>query len=117
MRRRLKIAAVVFLASALLLLPVIVGWITPLTPSTPAAWNNAHAGMTHSELLALLGPPQVGAFPEKIVEEWHRDGIFGLRKLTVRYDRLPSDERGTQVSEIIFWRPSGRHIVERTDRR
>jgi hypothetical protein len=35
----------------------------------------------------------------------------------VRYDRLPSDERGTQVSEIIFWRPSGRHIVERTDRR
>lgn len=117
MRRCSKIIVAVVSASALLLLPVIVGWITPLTPSTPAAWNSIHVGMTHSNVTALLGPPQVGMFPEKIVEEWHLDGILGLRKLVVIYDRLPSDERATQVSEIIFWRPSRRHIVERFDRK
>jgi hypothetical protein len=110
MRRRSKIAAGAALASALLFSPVIVGWVTPLTPPSPSEWNKVKPGMTHSEIVALLGPAQTGMFPEKVIEEWHRDGTLGLRKLVVVYGGLPLDQGATRVEEIIWWRPSGRHL-------
>ena len=70
--------------------------------------------MTHSEIVALLGPAQTGMFPEKVIEEWHREGTLGVRKLVVLYGGLPKDERATRVEELIWWPPSRRHLrVER----
>lgn len=102
------------MASALLLSPVIVGWVTPLTPPTPPEWNQIHAGMSRSNIIALLGPAQAGGWPLKAVETWYRDGTLGLRKLDVYYSG-EGDDRASRVREYIFWRPGRRHIVERSE--
>jgi len=114
MRRRIKIIVLVLVLVTVLAYPVIVGMVTPLTPSAPPAWHEVHVGMHRSNILALVGPAQTGMYPEKIVETWYREGILGLRKLDVCYENS-GDDRATMVREFVYWRPSQRYIYTRTE--
>ena len=114
MRRRIKIIAVVLVLVAVLAYPVIIGVVTPLTPSAPPAWHQVHVGMHRSNIVELVGPAQAGMYPEKIVETWYRDGALGIRKLDVCYQGS-GDDRATMVREFVYWRPSQRYIYTRTE--
>lgn len=114
MRRHIKIITVVLVPVAGLAYLVIMGFVTPLTPSAPAAWHQIHVGMHRSNILELVGPAQAGMHPEKIVETRHRDGALGIRKLDVHYQGS-GDDRATMVREYVYWRPSQRYIYTRTE--
>ncbi len=56
------------------------------TPSAPNASSQVHAGMTRSEVLALVGTPQQSGWPEKIAETWQRSGLISHRRLFIIYE-------------------------------
>lgn len=114
MRRHIKIIAVVLVPLAGLAYMVMMGFVTRLTRSAPAAWHQIHVGMHRSNILELVGPAQAGMYPEKIVETWYRDGALGIRKLAVSY-QSSGDDRATMVREFVYWRPSQRHIYTRKE--
>ncbi len=95
---------------------VIVGIITPLTPSAPPVWHKVHVGMHRSNILALVGAAQNGMYREKIVETWSQDGILGIRKLDVWYQN-PGDDRATMNLRVYAFTgdSSQRYIHTRTE--
>jgi hypothetical protein len=84
MRRKIIIAVVVVL--------VLLGAFTVclfsgmFTPTAPVGWGQVHTGMSRSEVLALVGTPQLTGWPEKIAETWQLSGVVSHRRLFIIYD-------------------------------
>jgi hypothetical protein len=55
-------------------------------PTPPSGWHQVHAGMTRSQVLALVGTPQQSGWPENIAETWERRGLVCHRRLFIIYD-------------------------------
>jgi hypothetical protein len=55
------------------------------TPSAPASWSRVHIGMSRSDALEILGPPQESGWPEKIVETWRVKSPLCSRTLYLSY--------------------------------
>jgi len=75
--------------------------------SLPAAWSRVHAGMSRTEVLALVGTPQQSGWPEKIAETWQINGLVAHRRLFVVYDgeRVQHVCDGTWIRGYGWWRP------------
>lgn len=112
MRHVLRVLlAVVIIA----VLAIIFGIFMPFTPAAPPSWHQVHVGMQRSNVMAVVGAAQSGMYPEKIVETWYLDGVLGLRKLEVWYQKAPEDDRATIVREYVYWRPQRRYIYTRKE--
>jgi len=74
-----------------------------LSPRAPTAWNQVHARMSRSQVLALVGMPQKSGWPEKNAETWQLDGLVSHRRLFIIYD----GERVQHVCEGTWIRGCG----------
>ena len=90
MRRKISIAVVLLVVIAVF---IVLAAFDVFTPTAPAAWAQVHAGMSRTEVLALVGTPRQSAWPEKIAETWERSGLVSHRRLFVVYE-------GQQVQEV-----------------
>jgi len=78
-----------------------------LSPPAPAAWSQVHAGMSRSQVLALVGTPQQSGWPENIAETWQLSGLVSHRRLFIIYDgeRVQHVWDGTWVRGYGWSRP------------
>jgi len=77
------------------------------TPNQPAGWSQVHAGMSRSEVLALVGKPQRSGWPENVAETWQRSGLVSHRRLFIIYEgeRVQHVWDGTWVRGFGWWHP------------
>lgn len=54
--------------------------------AAPSSWKQVHAGMTRTEVLALVGQPQTSGWPENIAETWDMPGLVAHRRLFIVYE-------------------------------
>jgi hypothetical protein len=77
------------------------------SPHAPTAWSQVHAGMSRTQVLALVGTPQQSGWPEKIAETWQLSGLVSHRRLFIIYDgeRVQQVWDGTWVRGFGWSRP------------